>query len=276
MAIVTFWSDGKEETAKTLSIAAVATNMALEHNYRVLLLSTLYDDRTLESCFFEKRDNRGNLLPSNKVNVDSGIEGLTKIIKSKRATADAVTNYTKVIFKDRLEILLGLKSKTIQEYEKARMIYPEVLDLAKEYYDMIFVDVNKGLDSEFARAMLEDADIIISTITQNTYYIDHFMEIKANEPLLQKDNNMILIGRYDAFSKYNAKNIERYMGEMREIITVPYNTLFFEACNDGKVADFFLRYKTVDKTDRNAIFLKEVNKATEKIDYRIKELQMKM
>ena len=29
MAVVTFWSNGKEETAKTLSIAAIATDMAI-------------------------------------------------------------------------------------------------------------------------------------------------------------------------------------------------------------------------------------------------------
>ena len=37
MSIVTFWSNGKEETGKTLAIAAIATYMAIEHNYKILV-----------------------------------------------------------------------------------------------------------------------------------------------------------------------------------------------------------------------------------------------
>ena len=40
MAIITFYSNSKKETAQTMSIAAVATSMAIEHNYKILLIST--------------------------------------------------------------------------------------------------------------------------------------------------------------------------------------------------------------------------------------------
>lgn len=53
MSVITFWSNGKEETAKTLSLAAVATYMAMEHNAKVLVLSTNFRDTTLEACFWE-------------------------------------------------------------------------------------------------------------------------------------------------------------------------------------------------------------------------------
>ena len=45
MSIVTFWSNGKEETGKTLAIAAIATYMAIEHNYKILVISTGYKDK---------------------------------------------------------------------------------------------------------------------------------------------------------------------------------------------------------------------------------------
>ena len=38
MSVVTFWSDGREQTGKTLSIAAISTYMAVEHNYRILII----------------------------------------------------------------------------------------------------------------------------------------------------------------------------------------------------------------------------------------------
>ena len=35
---------------------------------------------------------------------------------------------------------------------------------------------------------------------------------------------------------------------------IPYNTLYFESCSEGKVIDFFLRLKNIDETDRNHLF----------------------
>ncbi len=40
MAIITFWSNTEKETGQTMSIAAVAASMAIEHNYKILLIST--------------------------------------------------------------------------------------------------------------------------------------------------------------------------------------------------------------------------------------------
>ncbi len=280
MAIVTFWSNGKEETAKTLSIVAIATNMAIEHNYKILLLSTNYNDTTLESCFWEKPKQKKSLMelapPGAIVELDNGIEGLSKTIKSNKATPELISNYTKIVFKDRLDVLLSIKSGSYDEYLRLRDVYPEILKTANQYYDLIFVDINKGLDNEFIRDILKNSDLVITNLTQRTKIIDDFLEIREKEKMFLKSNNMILIGRYDKFSKYTAKNIARYMGVREDISVIPYSTLFFEACNEGKVADFFLRFRTMDESDRNAAFIREVRKVTERIDYKLQELRMKM
>lgn len=280
MAVVTFWSNGKEETAKTLSIVAIATNMAIEHNYKILLLSTNYNDDTLESCFWERQKPKKSIVdlapPGAVVEFDNGIEGLAKVIKSGKMSPELINNYTKIVFKDRLDVLLSIKSGSYDEYQRLRDIYPEILKAANQYYDLIFVDVNKGLDNEFIREILKASDLVITNITQRTKIIDEFMALKEKEKMFSRSNNMLLIGRYDKFSKYTAKNIARYMGIKDEINVIPYSTLFFEACNEGKVADFFLRFRTVDETDRNAAFIREVRKVTERIDYKLQEIRMKM
>lgn len=57
MSIVTFWNNGKDQTGKTLSIAAIATYLAIEHNYRILVITTGFNDINLDNCFFqEKKD----------------------------------------------------------------------------------------------------------------------------------------------------------------------------------------------------------------------------
>ena len=40
MSVVTFWNNGKEQTGKTLAIVAITTYMAIEHNYKILVIST--------------------------------------------------------------------------------------------------------------------------------------------------------------------------------------------------------------------------------------------
>ena len=39
---------------------------------------------------------------------------------------------------------------------------------------------------------------------------------------------MLIMGRYDAHSKYNVKNVTRYMKERKQLLAIPYNTLYFE------------------------------------------------
>ena len=62
----------------------------------------------------------------------------------------------------------------------------------------------------------------------------------------------------------------------KEPLDVPYNTLFFEACSEGKIADFFLRMHNLDKADRNAVFIGEVKKIAESIIYKLQELQTRI
>ena len=85
------------------------------------------------------------------------------------------------------------------------------------------------------------------------------------------------MGRYDRYSKYTAKNISRYLGEKNQILTIPYNTLYFEAAEEAGVPDLFLKFrKSIDPDDRNAFFIQEVKRAADNIIYRLQDLQMKM
>ena len=51
MSIITFWSNDNIETGQTMSMAAVATHMAIEHNYKILMIDTANNDKTLEDAF---------------------------------------------------------------------------------------------------------------------------------------------------------------------------------------------------------------------------------
>ncbi len=280
MAIITFWSNEKNETAQTLSMAAVATYMAIEHNYKILILSTKYQDKTLEECFWDLSKSKAlirEITGNKKVSLDSGIDGLIKIIASNKTSPEIVTNYTRIVFKDRLDVLFSTEeSKTEEEYMGVKKIYPEIIKTANQYYDLVFVDLNKGLDEEYNKEILEMSDVIMVNLTQRLRLINDFAKLREEEEFLKKRNIMLLLGRYDKFSKYSVKNIARFYHMKKEPLDVPYNTLFFEACSEGKIADFFLRMHNLDKADRNAVFIGEVKKIAESIIYKLQELQTRI
>ena len=280
MAIITFWSNEKNETAQTLSMAAVATYMAIEHNYKILILSTKYQDKTLEECFWDLSKSKAlirEITGNKKVSLDSGIDGLIKIIASNKTSPEIVTNYTKIVFKDRLDVLFSTEeSKTEEEYMGVKKIYQKNKKTANQYYDLVFVDLNKGLDEEYNKEILEMSDVIMVNLTQRLRLINDFAKLREEEEFLKKRNIMLLLGRYDKFSKYSVKNIARFYHMKKEPLDVPYNTLFFEACSEGKIADFFLRMHNLDKADRNAVFIQEVKKIAESIIYKLQELQTRI
>lgn len=77
MSIVTFWNNGKEQTGKTLSLAAICTHLAIEHNYRILVISTGYQDQNLDRCFWQQakkvKKNLGLFGPNANIALEEGI-----------------------------------------------------------------------------------------------------------------------------------------------------------------------------------------------------------
>ena len=57
----------------------------------------------------------------------------------------------------------------------------------------------------------------------------------------------------------------------KKIYTIPYNTQFFDACNQGNAARFFIENANADMgTDRNGFFISEVANLTDAIIEAIK------
>ena len=61
MAIITFWNNGKGETGQTTSMAALATQMSLENNYKILIINTKYNNKAIEDCFWNNFETAGKL-----------------------------------------------------------------------------------------------------------------------------------------------------------------------------------------------------------------------
>lgn len=278
MSVVTFWNNGKEQTGKTLSLVAISTYLAIEHNYRILVISTGYQDENLDNCFWQPKKTKKNLGlfgPNTSMAMEEGIAGLTKIMKSNKLSPDIITNYTKIIFKDRLEILQTFKG-TFNEYEDIRRYYSDIINLANNYYDLVFVDLDNQVQDDVMEMIMRNSNLIVASLSQRLTSINDFMDMREKQPILKSKKTLLLFGRYDKFSKYTIKNISRYMGEKNKVSTIPYNTLFFEACEEASVPDLFLRLRKTDEDDRNGFFMSEVKRTAENIIYRLEDLSMKM
>ncbi len=276
MAIISFWSNGNEEAGKTSSIVAITTLLGINHNYKILVLDTKYNDRFYEDCFWQE-DKMIKLINSKnaKTDIGHGISGLSKAILSNKTSPEIITNYTRIVFKDRLELLTDTKVEK-DEYEVHKTIFKDIAKIASRYYDLVFIDIDKSLDEKIVDSLLEVSDIVMACLPQRLRKINEYIELKEQKEVFKGKTIIPIIGRYDKHSKYNVKNISRYIKEKRGACAIPYNTLFFEACNEGKVADFFIKFRKINPKDRNAVFINDVREVTEKIVNRLRELQMRM
>lgn len=280
MAIIAFWSNEDKETAQTMSMVALTTYMAIEHNYRILNVSTSFRDETLENSYWdlEKMEQLVRTISkdNNQIGLESGVEGLIKIINSNKTSTNIVSNYTKIVFKDRLDVLCAPKTRDYEEYKQIAELYPSILQVANRSYDLVFVDISKKMPKSQIKEILQISDVIVVNMTQRLKTIENFMKLKEENDFFKKNNILLNLGRYDKYSKYNVKNITRYMKEKKDVHAIPYDTLFFESCSEGKVAEFFLRLRRVEPDDRNAVFVDETARLAKDLIYKMQELQLKL
>lgn len=287
MAIVTFWNNDREQSGKTLTAVAVATKMAIERNYKILLISTSFQDTTLRNCFWENETQRTLKLfgmKSNNIAVETGIEGLAKLISANKLTPTTITDYTKVIFKGRLEVISGFmgakeltRATNYAEYEKIQKIYVDLIKTANQYYDMVLVDLDKYMPEDLTKEILKLSNLNVIVFSQRKESLDRYMMLREKEPIINSPKTLPVVGKYMDKTKYNMKNIMKYLGNRKDLSVIPLNMLYFEASEEAAVPDLFLRLQNVkDTSDENYIFMRDVLELMEKIINRLQELQMKM
>lgn len=279
MAIIGFWSGSRKETGQTVSIAAIATHMAVEHNYRILLIDATFNDDTLERCFWTVSNKKDFAQEVNKgkMDISSGAEGLVSAVASNKATPEIITNFTRVVFKNRLDVVCGLKTKNRADFIKSLMIYKDLIQTANKYYDLVFVDLEKTLDEETTKVLLEISNIIVYNFTKNLKQATEYLECMQKFPdILKKDKVIPLLSNSDDNTVYNVKNYTRFIGEKKVIASVPYNSSFVKNISEAGVAQFFLTTKLSNKlNDQNSNLVNCVEGTCKKIIDKLQELKYK-
>ena len=270
MAIITFLNNEPKETGQTLSSIAIATTYGIEHNLNILLVTTDFNDETVDSSYFIRRNSVMSILGTNpKMQNDfsNGAEGLIRMFAANRASTEIIKSYTKPVLHDRLDILVPPKTTDIKEFKEMTKFYPSIIDNASKVYDIVIVDLSKALRKDAYDRILEISNIMILMLRQNQKSIDDFFKLKMSDEFYNKKDLMLGIGKYDKQSIYTAKNIGRYLREKQIPLTFPYNINFSDSCSKGKVIDYFLSTNSLKfKDGTEGFFYDELRRDVEKIE----------
>ena len=262
MSRVVFWSLDKGMTGNTYSTIAISTLMSITHKTSSLLIQGNYNSRTIEAAYTPY-----SVLKDSEVfeNANLGVSALIRLVTSNKLTSEAIQNYAKPVLKDRLDVLYGVTSTDFDGYNALVNNLPYITRKAAELYDLTFVDLPKTLNEKYIRDALNDADIVVCTINQDSIKLDEFFS-KVNEIEELKDKPKIFVlTDYESKSKYNLSNIKIKYRVKDLIFVLPHNYIFRDAVNSGSVIDFFYRNIAADMRDYNGYFIAQTNEIVEKI-----------
>lgn len=272
MSVITFYTNGKDQTGNTTSAMSLATYIGIVQNKSTLVISTSLNNSEYRKAFWPSQvKKRSGLFGPNTNSLtvnDNGIEGLDRIIRSNKITPDIIRDYTRVALRGRLEILQGY-SGSEEQYKEIQKQYLQIITLARQVYDMVIIDIDKTLDNKIKMDILNSSDIIVAMTTQKLDNIYSLLKTLAEGSIFNKTNTIITVGKYDEKSKYNAKNISRSILRTKQLInTVPYNTALFEDTQDGRIIDLFIRFLELKTKDENTFFVDEIKRLKDTIEER--------
>jgi cellulose biosynthesis protein BcsQ len=276
MSIITYVNRDKNETGQTMACSAIATCLAVEHNYRVVLISTDFDDKTLENCFWNPFEKSISPFAVKTGDISGGMEGLIRAVASNHISGDVVKSFAKPVLKERLDVIPAPKTADFKTYQNQSIYFSQIADVAKEAYDIVFVDLSRKVPIEHQEKLLQMSTIVLAGLNQNITSLDRFQKLKMTDDFFRRNNVMISLGMYNGQSKYTRKNVARFLKEKNEPFVVPYNILFSDACSEGKMLDYLLQARSITFKDSNEYyFYQTVKQMTDEMDYKRQEIEYK-
>lgn len=277
MPVIAFYTSCKGESGNTTSAISLAAYLGIEKNKKTLLISTELNDSIVHDAFWKEQPKKKSGLfgPNTSSISQNGIEGLDRIIRSNRITPEIIKDYTRVVLTNRFDILMGYNGSDAQ-YKEIQRQYPQIVTLASKCYDTVIIDIDKQLEQSTQNEIVNSADIVVATTTQRLKDIQNIVDAMEERNLLKPENTLLLLGRYNENLKYNAKNVTRTFFRKKDTVnTVPYNALLFEALQEGKIIDLFLKFLSLKGKDENTFLIDELRRLGESIDNKQLEIQMK-
>jgi cellulose biosynthesis protein BcsQ len=246
--LISFWSPNHGQTGTTSTTIAMATIIALVHNFKILVAHSLYERSTLERCYIKNRTHiQEDLLEIN----DNGLDALKRLARNGRLTPDMISNYTTSLLTNRrLDLLQGVDEHQLLKASEDTTLLRQIFNSAKQAYDLVFIDVHSGLSKALTHHIIEDSDLVIVCLNQNMNLLEDYTKEPAYKVLLQNKIVIHSVGLYNGESKYTMKNIKKRYG-FDHVMNFPYNIGFQDACNNSQILDFFMRHTSRNPKGRH-------------------------
>ena len=169
MPRVVFWGPDTSMTGNTHAAVAISTVMSVVHKASCLLMQGNFDSKKIETSYtlYDQLKASGAL-----DNANLGVSALIRLVTSNKLTSDAIQNYAKPVLKGRLDILYGMTAKDKDGYNDLVNNLPYITRKAAEIYDLVFLDLPKGMSQKFVRDTLADAEIVVCICNQDVIKLD--------------------------------------------------------------------------------------------------------
>ena len=220
----------------------------------------------MESSYFntDKLASKGNLDDI----TDTGVDALERLLRSNKISPESIQIYSKLKGTS-IEVLYGSFKNDKDSFNRVLETIPFMLEYATQCYDLVLVDLTKGTSVKEVNDILQKSDLIVVTLNQDKEVLKDMMKQFNSLKILQEKPVIPVFARYDRYLTYNAKNVVRtfnFKFDKRETYTIPYNSQYFDACNDGKSLEFFIENMNADiATERNGYFISEAAKVADRV-----------
>lgn len=257
---IAFWSPYHGQTGTTTTALAMASMTAMVNNYKVLLGHSHFQRSTLERCLIPKRQENDEGISEFS---DNGLDALRRLAKNGRLLPEKVSDYTTPLLAgNRLDLLQGLEDTNDMDSKEEINILRRIFSRSKAVYDLVMIDVHSGSSQQLTRMLLEDADVVVVCLNQNRWLLEDYFNNESNGELLAGKRVIHHISSYNRNSKYTVRNIRKLYG-LDRVIATPYSSDLMDACNSGKVLDFFMRHLGSTGKDRFYPMMKLLSESME-------------
>lgn len=232
---VSFWSNMHGQGATSVTTAAVASAIAQKTALKTLIAHNQIERSAIEGYLFKESRQRNNI--QNLSN--QGIDALLRLMKNGRLKSEMITDYTYSILKNhRMDLLLGTEKKQKMTQEDQEILL-SILSCAKDFYDLIILDVHSGINENNSLCILKNSDIIVFCINQNNFLLEDLTAIFNEYEFLKQRQTAFVLSRYEKHCGITAANLaRRYKINRDSLFEIPNSSQLVDALNSGRIYDY--------------------------------------
>lgn len=246
MSRVVFWDNG--QGISSVVAASVSVMMGLHHDLNLLLVNESKFGEGVEGGF----PVDGSLRSDGYLPPEQGMDALMRMAVSERLSVGNFKDYTRPIFRRKLDLVSGtLITTPIRLTDAMCKAKSEVLGVAQDSYDLVLTQasgsayMNQYCDEQYMSPSHQE--IVVVVLDQGRGGLEDFFGNVEYDTYLSRRNWICVLANYDYKSRWSTQNVKRRYQCRVPIFGIPYLTELHDAWNDRELLRFFGRYRMLSR-----------------------------